>query len=122
MNAIRHSLLILFLGCLVCVVLLPAAPRAADADVVHLRTGETVKGRPLPRESNEDFLVMEDYLSGATRTFTWSVVDAHDVALLMRELVDWHLARFMEPSTTRVGDSRRATWPASTSGSLNGQP
>ena len=85
MNAIRHSLLILFLGCLVCVVLLPSAPRPAGADVVHLRTGETVKGRPLPRESNEDFLVIEDYLSGATRTFNWSVVDARDMSRLQEE-------------------------------------
>ena len=54
------------------------------ADVVHLRTGETVKGRPLRDRSDKDTLVMEDFLSGGVRTFAWAVVEEEDRSRLHR--------------------------------------
>lgn len=78
MKSIRTSLLFLFLGCLVCGALLPLAPRTADADVIHLRTGESVKGRPVQGRCDEKVLVIEDFMSGATRTLRWNVVDPAD--------------------------------------------
>jgi hypothetical protein len=48
------------------------------ADVVHLRTGEAVKGKPLVGQSDESTLVMQDFLSGAMRRFAWDVVDPLD--------------------------------------------
>lgn len=52
----------------------------AGADIVRLRTGETVKGRILADRTNEEILVVEDYLAGATREFAWSAVDPEDAA------------------------------------------
>ena len=86
MNAIRQSLLILFLGSLVCLVLVPATVEVADADVVHLRTGESVKGRPVQGRCDEKVLVIEDFMSGATRTILWTVVDPEDRQRLQEEL------------------------------------
>ncbi|MHC5012262.1 MAG: hypothetical protein ACYTG6_15185, partial [Planctomycetota bacterium] len=63
---------------LVLLVVFFAAPRDVAADVVHLRTGEAVKGRPVQELSNDDFLAMEDYLSGAMRRFSWKAVDPAD--------------------------------------------
>ncbi|MDA1194624.1 MAG: hypothetical protein O2894_05510, partial [Planctomycetota bacterium] len=54
------------------------SPGVADADVVHLRTGETIKGRLLPERSDENVLVVEDYLNGSVRTLAWQVVDQAD--------------------------------------------
>ena len=59
---------------------------SAVADVIHLRTGETVKGRPLRDRSDKDILVMEDYLSGSVRSLAWSVVEEADKLRLQR---DW---------------------------------
>ncbi len=56
------------------------------ADVIHLRTGESIKGRPLPEQSDLNVLVVEDYLSGAVRKLSWSVVDAADAKRLRQ---DW---------------------------------
>jgi hypothetical protein len=58
---------------------------SAVADVIHLRTGETVKGRPLRDRSDKDVLVMEDFLSGAVRSLAWSVVEREDKQRLHRE-------------------------------------
>ena len=55
---------------LVLAVLLLVAP-VCVADVVHLRTGEAIKGRPLPAESDEKVLAIEDFLSGSTRRLRW---------------------------------------------------
>ncbi len=60
----------------------------AAADVVHLRTGETVKGRLLPERSDENVLVVEDYLSGSVRTLAWLVVDKAD-AERIKEAWGW---------------------------------
>ena len=58
---------------------------AANADVVNLRTGETVKGRLLPERSDENVLVIEDYLNGSIRTLAWSVVDKADAERIQQE-------------------------------------
>ncbi|MDF1701800.1 MAG: hypothetical protein P1V36_11645, partial [Planctomycetota bacterium] len=68
------------------VALLFLVPGVADADVVHLRTGETVKGRLLPDRSDENVLVIEDYLSGSIRTLAWQVVDKVDAERIQQ---DW---------------------------------
>jgi hypothetical protein len=57
--------------------LLLAAP-PASAEVIHLRTGEALKGRPIQEQSNEDYLTIEDYLTGITRRLSWNVVDPAD--------------------------------------------
>jgi hypothetical protein len=64
--------------------LLGLAPRPASADVVRLRTGETVKGRVLTDRTNEQILVMEDYLSGAIREIAWGAVVDEDAERLQR--------------------------------------
>jgi len=56
----------------------------ATADVVHLRTGEAVKGRPVQELSTEAFVTVEDYLTGALRRFAWSAVDAVDRTRIRR--------------------------------------
>jgi hypothetical protein len=76
-NTTPRFLSMLVLAALVTSVLFLSAPRA-DAEVVHLRTGETVKGRLLPERSDENVLVVEDYLSGSVRTLAWKVVDKDD--------------------------------------------
>ncbi len=50
----------------------------AYSDVVRLRTGESIKGRLLQSSSNPDVLVVEDFLSGAMRKLSWSVVSPAD--------------------------------------------
>ncbi len=52
--------------------------QTTSADVVKLRTGESIKGRPLAERSDETVLVVEDFLSGAVRTLSWEVVDPAD--------------------------------------------
>lgn len=47
---------------------------SADADVVHLRTGEAIKCIPLAEESDDDRLVLEDLLTGARRTLRWDAL------------------------------------------------
>ena len=66
--------------------LLFVAAGPAVAEVVHLRTGETVKGRLLPERSDENVLVIEDYLNGSVRTLAWDVVDRADVQRIQE---DW---------------------------------
>ncbi len=58
----------------------------ALAEVVHLRTGETIKGRLMPERSDENVLVIEDYLNGSVRTLSWDVVDRADVQRIQE---DW---------------------------------
>ncbi|MDJ0520445.1 MAG: hypothetical protein QNJ90_00065 [Planctomycetota bacterium] len=70
---------------LVLLALLFFVDAGAVADVIHLRTGETVKGRPLRDRSDKDVLVMEDYLSGAVRSLAWAVVEEADKLRLQRE-------------------------------------
>lgn len=50
----------------------------ASADVVRLRSGEAIKGRVLRDRSNEEVLVVEDYLAGANRELSWDAVDPAD--------------------------------------------
>lgn len=53
-------------------VVLAASP--ARAERVPLKTGETVLGRVVLERSNENVLVVEDYVSGGMREFVWEAV------------------------------------------------
>jgi len=66
-------------------VALALAPLVASADVVHLRTGEAVKGRPIQERSTEAFITIEDYLTGALRRVAWTALDAQDRDRIQRE-------------------------------------
>ncbi len=50
----------------------------AAAEVVKLRTGETIKGRVVAERTNENVLVVEDYLLGGFREIAWGAVDKPD--------------------------------------------
>lgn len=63
---------------LVVLLLLAGVVGTAVADVIHLRTGEAVKGRPVQERSNEKYLTVEDYLTGSFRRFAWEAVDVAD--------------------------------------------
>jgi len=73
MRVVRSTLFLLSVA-----VLLASASPGASADVVHLRTGEAVKGRPVQERSTDLVLTIEDYLTGALRRFAWSAVDPED--------------------------------------------
>ncbi len=72
----KISTTLIALSVLSALVLAIATPAAAD--VVHLRTGQAVKGRPVQERSNENVLTVEDYLTGALRRFHWEAVDPAD--------------------------------------------
>ena len=82
----KLSRVLLALSILVPLVLVTVPP--ASADVVHLRTGEAVKGRPIQQRSNEAYLTVEDYLTGAFRRFEWGAIDPEDRSRIRR---DWGL-------------------------------
>jgi hypothetical protein len=50
----------------------------ARADRVALKTGETVLGRVVTDRSNESILVVEDYVAGGLREFSWDAVTDAD--------------------------------------------
>jgi hypothetical protein len=52
---------------------LPGA-RPASAEVLRLKTGETIKGRVVAERSTEAFLVVEDFATGAVREIAWPAV------------------------------------------------
>jgi hypothetical protein len=84
MSRRRHLLMAWALATVAVAFLLPL--QAAHAEVIRLRTGETIKGRPVADQSNENVLVVEDFLSGAVRRFEWNVVDPEDARRLK---TDW---------------------------------
>ncbi len=84
MNTIRQPMLWISMFLITGAMLLLNSP-PVEADVVHLRTGESIKGRPLQERSDPKVLVIEDYLSGAVRTLSWDVVDAGDADRLQLE-------------------------------------
>ena len=47
---------------------------SADADVIRLKNGETIKGRIVRDRTNESVLVVEDYLTGGIRELSWPAV------------------------------------------------
>jgi hypothetical protein len=61
---------------------------AAHADVVRLRTGESVKCRLLQERSDDKTLVVEDLLSGAIRAFAWEAVEPLDRS---RIRIEWNI-------------------------------
>jgi hypothetical protein len=67
------------LAALACAGAFFAAP--AGADVIRLKTGETIKGRILHDRTNEAVLVIEDYLSGGVREIAWDAVSQEDAEL-----------------------------------------
>ena len=69
------------------------------AEVIHLKTGESVKGRPVIEESNEEILVIEDLVRGSLRRIRWEAVDA-DVRKKLWQ--DWGWER--TAARTIVGD------------------
>src|SRR5438445_9424661 len=59
------------------------AARPCSADVIRLRTGETIKGKALgPPRSNPQVLVVEDYLSCVVREFSWDAIEPDDAHVL----------------------------------------
>lgn len=71
----------------------------ACGEVIHLKTGESVKGRALIEESNEEFLVIEDLVSGSLRRIRWTAVDADQRKKLWRQW-SWE----SDSARTIVGD------------------
>jgi len=71
----------------VVLLVLPALGLApvASSDVIRLRSGETVKGRLVIERTNEEVLVIEDFLSGAVREFAWIAVDPADAGRVKKE-------------------------------------
>lgn len=51
---------------------------ASGADVIRLRTGESVKCVPLRERSDDRYVVVEDLLSGAVRAFAWEALEPAD--------------------------------------------
>jgi hypothetical protein len=66
------------LAAVVALVLLGGGTGKACADVIRLRTGETVKGRVVSERTNESVLTVEDYVSGAYREISWDVLTPED--------------------------------------------
>ncbi len=50
----------------------------ARADVIRLRTGEAIKGRVIQERTDEKQVTVEDYVSGAYRSFAWDALDPED--------------------------------------------
>jgi len=68
---LRRPIAWLALGAVLCCV------SPARAERVPLKTGETIVGRIVAERTNENILVIEDYISGGMREISWdAVVDA----------------------------------------------
>lgn len=102
--------------------LLGFAPTPASADVVRLRTGESVKGRVLTERTNEQILVMEDYLSGAIREIAWGAVVDEDAERLQRAGGLKFVAQTMECDVIvyRLDDGSTATVRGKVTGESDG--
>jgi hypothetical protein len=50
----------------------------ASADVFRLRTGESVKGRPIEERTDDRTLVFEDLLTGSVRSVAWEAIEPAD--------------------------------------------
>ena len=83
---IRKISMILVFGVVASALVLPLGSSPVSADVIHLRTGESVKGRPVAGRCDEKVLVIEDFLNGSLRTFAWEVVDPEDRDRLQEDL------------------------------------
>jgi hypothetical protein len=59
---------------------------AASADVVRLKTGETIKGRVVPERSTEAVVVVEDYATGALREISWPALVESDAERWLEHL------------------------------------
>jgi hypothetical protein len=57
---------------------LGAGATRACADVIRLRTGETIKGRVVTERTNENVLTIEDYVTGTMREIAWDVLTQED--------------------------------------------
>jgi hypothetical protein len=55
-----------------------AAEEAAGARVVRLRTGESVKCRPIKARSDDRSVMVEDLLRGTLRVFAWEALETAD--------------------------------------------
>jgi hypothetical protein len=65
--------------------LLGLAAFPAGGDVIHLRTGEVIKGRAVQELSNDDFVAVEDWVRGSLRRFAWSALAAPDKDAIQSE-------------------------------------
>lgn len=61
-------------------------PAAATADVFRLRTGESVKGRPIRERTDDRVLVFEDLLTGSIRSIAWEAIEPADRTEVLRNL------------------------------------
>jgi hypothetical protein len=87
---------------LACAFLAPAA----SASVFRLRTGESVKGRPIQERTDDRVLVFEDLLTGSVRTIAWEAIEPADRERVLRELDRLPTATYTAPGvrlTLRVG-------------------
>jgi hypothetical protein len=78
----------------------------AGADVFRLRTGESVKGRPIQERTDDRVLVFEDLLSGSVRTVAWEAIEPADRIEVLRSLDRLPTASYTTPGvriTLRVG-------------------
>ncbi|MDJ0974821.1 MAG: hypothetical protein QNJ98_10210 [Planctomycetota bacterium] len=82
-----------------CALFLSAGLDPVAAEVIHLKTGESVKGRPVIEESNEEILVIEDLVRGSLRRIRWEAVDTEVRKKLWQ---DWGWER--NAARTIVGD------------------
>jgi hypothetical protein len=78
---LRRSLLGLAAALLVVVPL-----GGASADVFRLRTGESVKGRPIRERTDDRVLVFEDLLTGSIRSISWEAIEPADRTEILRGL------------------------------------
>jgi tetratricopeptide (TPR) repeat protein len=83
-----------------------AVPSGASAEVLRLKTGETIKGRVVAERTNETLLVVEDFATGAIRELSWDALVDQDEqhwkeALGMEERAGLEVA--CEVITVKVG-------------------
>lgn len=78
MNKLRRNVWALGPGLLLSALVVSFTPGTALAEVIRLRTGEVVKGRPVERLSTEAALVVEDATTGNIRRFLWKVIEPED--------------------------------------------
>ena len=95
MKKSRRTVWALGPGLLLSALVVSFTPGTAAAEVIRLRTGEIVKGRPIEKLSTETLLVIEDATTGNLRKLRWSVVERADRERILKA---WgRLAPTIEP-------------------------
>jgi hypothetical protein len=91
--------------CLAAALLAPAATADVLFDVFRLRTGESVKGRPIRERTDDRVLVFEDLLTGSIRSVSWEAIEPADRTEVLRGLGRLLTASYTTPGvrlTVRV--------------------